>query len=307
LAKWISAFTALLIAMLPLTALPGTTGTLRGQVTDAATHAPIAGATVTASSPSQSATAITDASGSYAFISLLPDSYTVSVTKAGYEPQSQAGIVVFADQSATASMALQKALKTIAHLTSQSAQNLVHSGVTSDVYSVNPRGQQAASTLAGSGSLTQAYGAIASAPGVNIPSNQQGWYQSVYIRGGDSDQVAYELDGLPLTRQSDLASIGTLSSLGSQEVQVYTGGTPATSNSSGLAGYINQVIKTGTYPGYADATLGAGTPTFYHQASVEAGGATPDRLFSYYVGFLGANQDYRYGDQFNGVSNPLYL
>ena len=85
-----------------------------------------------------------------------------------------------------------------------------------------------------------------------------------------SDQVAYEFDGIPTTRQSDLATIGTLTSLGNQEVQVYTGGTPATSNSSGLAGYINQVIKTGTFPGYATADLGIGAPAFYHQATVES-------------------------------------
>ena len=164
----------------------------------------------------------------------------------------------------------------------------MRSGVTSDVFSVNAAGQKAASTLAGSGSLTQAYGAIASAPGVNIPSNQQGWYQSVYVRGGDVDQVAYEFDGLPTTRQSDLAPIATLTSLGNQEVQVYTGGTPATSNSSGLAGYINQVIKTGTFPGYADADLGiggAGVSTIRPRS--KPAGATPDRLFSYYVGLVG--------------------
>ena len=183
----------------------------------------------------------------------------------------------------------------------------MHSGVTSDVFSINSAGQKAASTLSGSGSLTQAYGAIASAPGVNIPSNQQGWYQSVYIRGGDVDQVAYEFDGLPTTRQSDLAPIATLTSLGNQEVQVYTGGTPATSNSSGLAGYINQVIKTGTFPGYASADFGIGGPAFYHQATVEVAGATPDRMFSYYVGLSGTNQTFRYGDQFGGVSEPLYF
>jgi len=109
---------------------------------------------------------------------------------------------------------------------------------------VNPAGQKAAQALGGAGSVMQAYGAIASVPGVNVPSTQAGWYQGVYVRGGDIDQVAYEFDGLPVTRQSDLAPITTLTSLGSQEVQVYTGGTPASSNSSGLAGYINQVIKT---------------------------------------------------------------
>ncbi|MFY9718709.1 MAG: carboxypeptidase regulatory-like domain-containing protein, partial [Candidatus Cybelea sp.] len=292
---------------MPCGARAGTTGTLRGRVTDAATHAPIAGVQVTVVAPSQTAQTVTDGAGAYSFISLEPDTYTVNASKPGYEPQSQPGVTIVADQSANVGLALQKALMTIARTTSRSAQSLVRSGVTSDVFSINSAGQKAASTLSGSGSLTQAYGAIASAPGVNIPSNQQGWYQSVYIRGGDSDQVAYEFDGLPTTRQSDLATIATLTSLGNQEVQVYTGGTPATSNSSGLAGYINQVIKTGTYPGYATADLGIGAPAFYHQATVEAGGATPDRMFSYYVGLSGTNQTFRYGDQFGGVSDPLYF
>ena len=301
------AIVAVLLLSLPAEVIAGTTGTLRGRIVDSTTQAPIAGAVVTAASPSQTAQSVSDASGAFSFISLQPDTYTVSATKSGYEPQSQPGISIVADQSATVTLALQKALRTIARTTSRSSASLVHSGVTSDVYSVNPAGQKAAATLNGSGSLTQAYGAIASAPGVNIPTNQQGWYQSVYIRGGDVDQVAYEFDGIPTTRQSDLAPIGTLTSLGNQEVQVYTGGTPATSNSSGLAGYINQVIKTGTFPGYAIADLGIGGPAFYHQATVEFGGATPDRLFSYYVGFSGTNQTFRYGDQYGGVSDPLYF
>ncbi|HEY1977465.1 MAG TPA: TonB-dependent receptor, partial [Candidatus Baltobacteraceae bacterium] len=57
----------------------------------------------------------------------------------------------------------------------------------------------------------------------------------------------------------------------------------------------------GTYPGYASATLGIGTPVFYHQAQVEVGGATPDRNFSWYAGFSGYNQDYRFLTQDNGA------
>lgn len=296
----------ILVAM-PIGARAGTTGTLRGRVVDAVTSAPVAGAIVTVVSPSQTAQAVCDSAGTFSFISLQPDTYTVNASKPGYDPQSQPGVTIVADQSATVALSLQKTLRTIARTTSRSVQSLVHSGVTSDVFSINSAGQKAASTLSGSGSLTQAYGAIASAPGVNIPSNQQGWYQSVYIRGGDVDQVAYEFDGISTTRQSDLAPIATLTSLGNQEVQVYTGGTPATSNSSGLAGYINQVIKTGTFPGYASADVGIGGPAFYHQATVEVAGATPDRMFSYYVGLSGTNQTFRYGNQFGGVSEPLYF
>ncbi|MBV8489801.1 MAG: hypothetical protein JO199_04650, partial [Candidatus Eremiobacteraeota bacterium] len=42
-------------------------------------------------------------------------------------------------------------------------------------------------------------------------------------------------------------------------------------------------------------------PAFYHQASFEIGGATPDRRFSWYFGTMGANQGYRYLNQFDGA------
>jgi hypothetical protein len=285
----------------------GTTGTVRGTVLDSVTKAPIAGVKVTVDAPSQLATVVTDASGEFRFISLAPDSYSLRAEKEGYLPVAQAGVVVFADQAITLNVTLVKAIKTIATVTSRGAASLVRPGTTSDVYSVDSTGIKSTIASSGAGSMNQVYGAINSVPGVNVPTNQQGWNQGVYVRGGDYQQVAYEFDGLPLTRQSDLNPIATLTTLGTQEVQIYTGGTAASSNSSGLAGYINQVVKTGTHPGYAGGSLGLGAPAFYHSAIAEASGATPDRLFSYYIGFAGANQDYRYGSQFNGTGNPLYF
>jgi hypothetical protein len=288
-------------------AIAGTTGTLHGTVADSQTKAPLAGVRVTAESPSQVATTTTDGSGSFRFISLAPDTYVVRAQKQGYDNVAQPGIVIFADQPLTLSLTMTPTLKTIALVRSRGASDQVRPGTTSDLYSINSTGIKHTIATSGAGSMNQVYGAINSVPGVNIPTNQQGWNQGVYVRGGDYQQVAYEFDGLPLTRQSDLNPIATLSALGTQQVEVYTGGTAASSNSSGLAGYINQIIKTGTSPGYASATLGIGTPSFYHSATVEVSGATPDRLFSYYAGFAGTNQDYRYDDQFNGASNPLYF
>ncbi|HEV3154831.1 MAG TPA: TonB-dependent receptor, partial [Candidatus Baltobacteraceae bacterium] len=303
----IALIAAIVTCLMPANAFAGTTGTLRGRVIDSGTRAPVAGATVVVASAAQSATATTDSGGNFAFISLTPDSYTVSVQKTGYDSQSLPGYSVFADQSTEVNVALVKSIKTIAQVRSRAAQSLVHPGTTSDVYSLNPTGQRAAMALGGSGALNQAYSAIASAPGVSMPTGQQGWYQSVYIRGGDYDQVAYEFDGIPVIRESDAAPIVTLSDLGQQEVQVYTGGTPATSDSPGLAGYINQVVRTGTYPGFGNADLGIGGPTFYHKFSLEAGGASPNHLFSYYAGTLADNQSFRYDNQFNGGGDPLYF
>src|SRR5208283_1758342 len=118
-------------------ALAGTTGGLTGTVVDATSSAPVAGAVVTASSPSQSATVTTDASGRFSFLVLAPDTYTVSVTKDNYAPLSLPGQLVFADTVQTLTARLQKALTTIAHVTATGAGALVKSGTTADVYSVN--------------------------------------------------------------------------------------------------------------------------------------------------------------------------
>lgn len=282
-------------------ALAGTTGGITGTVVDAQTHAPIAGVRITATAPSQSAITLTDAAGHFTFLSLTPDTYTVSGDKDQFTPASQAGVTVFADSMQTVSLAMQKALKTIAKVTSRAAGDLVRSGTTADVYSVNSALQDKISALGGGGSLNSAYSAVASVPGVVMPLNQAGYFQTVHIRGGDYDQVGYEFDGVPVNRSFDNFPSGQLSSLGMSELQVYTGATPANSEGQGLAGYINQVIKSGTFPGFGTISAGVGMPAYYHKFSIEVGGASPNRLFSYYLGVGGYDQGFRYIDQHNGL------
>lgn len=304
------AVVAFAIALFGLSALPGsagTTGGIHGRVADSTSGQPIAGADVTAASPSQTETRSTDSLGYYAFISLAPDTYTVTAKKDGYTLEQVPGVTVISDQNRAVDIKMQSALKTIARVAIRATGGLVRSGVVSDVYSINAAQQKVAAPLGGAGALNQSYGAIASAPGVNYDQGQQGWYQNVYIRGGDIDQVAYEFDGVPVIRESDQGAVTTLTSLGQAEVQVYTGGTPASADAPGLAGYINQVVKSGSYPGYASFTGGIGGPTLYNKGTLEVGGATPDRRFSYYVGTQLVAQDYRFGDQFNGASNPLFF
>ncbi len=283
-------------------ALAGTTGGITGTVTDES-GAPVAGASVKIVSASQQASAATDAGGRFRFLSLAPDTYTVAIEKDGYNPLSYAGITVFADNQLTLSFRMTKALKTIAKVSATSAGNLVKAGVGSDIYSVNAQAITTASALGGGGNLNSAYSAISSVPGVNVPIGGSGWNNNVaYVRGSQSFFTGYEYDGIPVNRAFDNYNSSTESNLGLQELQVYTGGGPSSSSSAGTSGFINQVFKTGTYPGYLDLSGGIGTPTYYHQAKVEAGGSTPDRRFSYYVGLSGYNQGFRVLNNNNGGS-----
>ncbi len=282
-------------------ALAGVTGGLGGYVTDDQGK-PVAGASVKVLSASQAATSITDGAGHFVFLALAPDTYTVSIVKDGYAPFSESGISVFADNQLAFTFALQKQLKTIASVTSTSAGSLVKNGVGSDVYNVNSATIAAAASLGGGSNLNSAYSAMAAVPGVSVQIGNMGWNQNVYVRGSQSYFTGYEFDGVPVNRSFDNYNASTESSLGLQELQVYTGGGPASNSSSGTSGFINQVIKTGTFPGYASAGFGVASSAFYHQAKVEAGGASPDRNFSYYVGISGYNQAFRLIDNNNGVS-----
>jgi Carboxypeptidase regulatory-like domain/TonB dependent receptor/TonB-dependent Receptor Plug Domain len=277
-------------------ALAGTTGTLNGLVTDSGSGAPIANAHVTVTSASQTATSSTDGSGHFTFVSLIPDTYTVSVLRDGYDPASLAGVTVFADQAFSVNVSTQKSLRTIAKVTARAASDLVKSGTTADIYSVSAATQKAAATLGGGGGLNNAYSAVASVPGVFVPAGQKGEYQSIFVRGGNYTQVGYEFDGVPIQRAFDQYPGASLSNLGQQELQVYTGTAPVNAGSTALAGFVNQVIKTGTYPGFGSVGMGVSAPYYYHQMSVEAGGASPNRNFSYYAGFDGYNQTFVYED-----------
>jgi Carboxypeptidase regulatory-like domain len=281
--------------------LAGTTGGLSGTVTDAQTGRVVAGAKVTVASPGQSATATADAGGKYTFVSLAPDTYTVTVTSPGYAPYSQAGVTVVSDQTLTVNFTPTKSLTQIGRTVSRSSTDLVKPGQTADVYSISGQLSQNSQALGGT-TLFQTFAALASVPGVYVPQGTTFGQNTAgpYIRGGDYSQVGFEYDGIPVNRAFDNYVSNTQGITGQQELQVYTGGVSASSAGQGLSGYINQVIKSGTYPVTANTEGVIGAKAFYHYLRGEIGGASPNRNFSYYIGTTGWNQGFRYADPFDG-------
>ena len=274
----------LLIAFVPqgtTRALAGTTGAISGTVIDPQSDQPVAGARVTAVSPSQTATTTTDAAGHFSFASLAADTYDVTVQATSTRDAASVSVKVQADQTLTVSIA-----QTTSH-------------------AVDAVTRDKAAGLGGGGNLNTAWSAISMVPGVFVQPNQAGYIgarPTISIRGGDYDQIGYELDGIPVNRAFDNAPSGALSSLGQQELQVYTGAPAANAEANGISGYINQIIRTGTAPASRNLELAIGTPTFYNKISFEAGGANPARTFSYYLGAGAYNQNFRYYDQYNGAS-----
>jgi hypothetical protein len=294
-------FIASILVFAPYPSVAGTTGTLGGFVFTKS-GAPIKGARVSAASPSQNAVTTTDVTGHFIFASLIPDDYTVTASAEGYQASSQPGVLVSADSTQQVEFALEPAVRTLARVkVSETTAGLLKPGTTQSMYTITPSLQRTLNVLGGGTSLDQAYSAISAVPGAFVPPGQSGWNQPIFLRGGDFNEVGYELDGIPLNRAFDNLPTTSLSTNGQQQLQVYTGGAPADAESHGLAGYVNQVIKTGTVPGFADASLAFGAPAMYNKVSIEGGGATTDRRFTYYFGVSGYNQNFRYIDQFNGA------
>jgi Carboxypeptidase regulatory-like domain/TonB-dependent Receptor Plug Domain/TonB dependent receptor len=280
--------------------LAGTTGRLAGTVTEAAGNQPVSGAAVSVSSPSQSASTTTDASGRFTFLSLAPDTYTVTITKSGYVTVTQGGVTVQADGSVDVSYTAQRTLVQIGKTSARASTDVVRPGQVQDVYSVNAAAQTTVQALGGGGNLNSAYSALASVPGVIVPYGGSGTGQVLFIHGSSYSQVGYEYDGVPVNRAFDNYNGNSLSNLGQQELQVITSGSSASSSSATVAGFINQVIRSGTYPGYKNLQADFGAPTFYNAGRLELGGASPDRGFSYYIGGLLSRQAFRILDQTNG-------
>jgi subtilisin family serine protease len=84
---------------------PLPTGALAGTVVDDSSGDPVAGATVAVSGP-QSATATTDEDGRYRFDPLVVGTYQLSVAAAGFHAATIGDVVVEADQTTTADVAL---------------------------------------------------------------------------------------------------------------------------------------------------------------------------------------------------------
>jgi hypothetical protein len=197
---------------------------------------------------------------------------------------------------------------------SRAPSSLIKPGTVTDVYSISPEQQDKVALIGGGGNLNNAWSAIATVPGVFVTPNTTsglgayiGSGASVSVRGGDYDQIGYEIDGVPVNRSFDNYPSGAISSLGQQELQVYTGVPPAGANANGISGFINQVIRTGTYPGFSNLDIGVGGPAYYHHASFEIGGSSPNRNFSYYIGIGGYNEYIKVANQFDGANyDSLY-
>lgn len=303
LARTIAVFFALaaLFGILAAPASAGTTGGISGRVFDDKGN-PVASARVTATSPSQSSTATSDVKGFFSILNLPPDTYAITATRDGYDPATVSGITVQADQNASENISLHVSTKIIGHVTTSAQLSVVSKSTTGDLYAVNAQAiNKYQGSAGGAETLYSQNGVVGSLPGVVRNVGTGGGYAgngSLSLRGGTTDQVGFELEGIPLNRSFDSANATSFVTNGLASLEVYTGGEPADAGRS-MSGYINETIAHGRYPGGADFTGVVGTPTYNHTIQMDAYGASPDQRFSWYFSTLAINSDYNFGNRHN--------
>ena len=287
----------------------GTTGGISGRVSDQR-GAPVAGVKVTVSSPSQISSAVSDARGFYSLLNLTPDTYTITASKDGFDTAQLAGITVQADQTATTAISLRPTVRVLSTVTTTAVASVVNKSVTGDLYAVNSAAiDKYQGAAGGAETLYSQNGVVGSLPGVVRAVGTGGGYEgngSLSVRGGSNDQIGFELEGIPLNRGFDSANATSFITNGLGSLEVYTGGAPADSGRS-MAGFINEVMHRGTYPGGGDLTLVNGFPTFNHTFTADMYGGTPDRRFTYYVSTLGSNADYNLSNRANLDNQTLNI
>jgi hypothetical protein len=157
----------LVLALVWAAALPafaGTTGTLTGTVRGDGGQ-PLSGVRVTATAPTGSSTATTDARGFYALQALTPDTYTVSFELAGYEPFAATGTTIQQDLVSRLNETLKRSvLRQIASVGARGAGSLYKPYTGTDVYNVS--GAQLNAATGGDNLHKTVYQYLETVPGV---------------------------------------------------------------------------------------------------------------------------------------------
>lgn len=250
------------------------TGAISGIVTDANTNAPVAGAKVSIVAPTGNYTTTTNSAGFYSEVGLPLDTYTVTVSKNGYELGISTGITVTQGINVKNDVHLLPSVKTLGRVPVRSAHTtLVQKDVTTDSYDV---GVQAQEQLKGTPLASEQFGLLVQLPGVS----SAGGYP--ILRGGLENNEGYQIEGIsvvdPFFNQFSNNDIFN----GAASIKVVLGAGDASQGGAG-SGYINEVAKRGSYPPHGQLQGEIGLNTLQNNVNFEYGGASPDNRFSYFL------------------------
>jgi len=209
----------------------GTTGRLTGRITDAASGEPLPFVNVVIMGTTLGAA--TDIDGYYSIINVPPGNYVVKASAIGYSSISYEDVKVSIDLTTTINFQLSEAsIELTDEVVVVATKPLVRMDQTSTASII---GEEEISKLPVEGLedvLKLQAGVVVSSSG------------DIHIRGGRSNQIVYQIDGVPVTDVYDGSSAVTVNQNAVQELQVISGAFNAEYGQA-QSGVVNIVTKDG--------------------------------------------------------------
>ena len=206
--------------------IAGTSGKLSGLVFDSNTKEPLIGCNVIIKNTSLGTA--TDLNGSFLIMDIAPGKYSVSITMIGYSDYIINDLVINSDLTTTLNIPMSISALEGAVVVVSADENRINKNLTSTTAIITSE-------------------AIDKLPVTEISDvvNIQAGFVDGHLRGGRTGEIAYWVDGIPVTDQYDGNSVVDVSKDMVQEMQLISGAFNAEYGQA-MSGILNIVTKEGT-------------------------------------------------------------
>ena len=216
----------------------GITGKVFGTITDASTGEPLIGCNVILQGTSFGAA--TNLDGTYIVINIPPGKYTVTASMIGYAKSNVTDVIVRSDLTTTINISITQEAISGDEVTVVAERPLITKDLT-------------ASTAIIDGGMIDKLPVTEVAEVLEL---QAGFVQG-HLRGGRSGEVAYWVDGVPMTDVFDGGTIVDVNTSAISEMQVISGAFNAEYGQA-MSGIVNIVTKDGSDTFRGNATIYGG-------------------------------------------------
>ena len=216
----------------------GITGKVFGTITDASTGEPLIGCNVILQGTSFGAA--TNLDGTYIIINIPPGKYTVTASMIGYAKSNVTDVIVRSDLTTTINISITQEAISGDEVTVVAERPLITKDLT-------------ASTAIIDGGMIDKLPVTEVAEVLEL---QAGFVQG-HLRGGRSGEVAYWVDGVPMTDVFDGGTIVDVNTSAISEMQVISGAFNAEYGQA-MSGIVNIVTKDGSDTFKGNATIYGG-------------------------------------------------
>jgi outer membrane receptor protein involved in Fe transport len=224
----------LLIIFVSSPVFAGTTGKIAGRIVDRETGEPLPGVNVIVKETTLGST--TDIDGYYVVLQVPPGVHSVIASMVGYATITINNVNVHIDQTATVDISMTSEVIEIGDITVVAERNLVKQDVSTSVTSVRPNEIE-----------------VLPVTSINdIVGLQAGIEEGLVVRGGEADELLFQIDGVTLRDPRNNQPISSVALSSIQELSIEKGGFNAEYGQV-RSGIINIVSREGSPSEYFGA------------------------------------------------------